>query len=372
MNTTRGVYIPAASLSHAAGMPVLREGASVRVRVIAQTGSQSYVVSFAGNRFAVTSRVPLAEGAVFNAVVSFQNGTITLKGEHAVLSHAQLVQTLSPEVNADGSLAPELARYFSELGLRPDAVTLALFNAVKEFGAKFDVRVLNRVHDIALKFPGKEKEAAEAALMMEQKGMCASSDAVHALLDNDESNGNENGSGADSGARSLLRKNDDMHELLNALTHEIRQFFCGIFDGSGSSVQECDVLTVFNHRASAAETNIVQIPFAVAISGKECGSGILRCFFEKNQKKMQKCAITINFLHKKYYFVIYLNGKTAVVKYGSDEPHHLHASAADDLRDCLQKALSGQRDVVVVNENAATLAGFCSERETIAIVRGSV
>ena len=78
MDTISRVYVQTASLSAMPNRHEIREGDVVSVRILSQTGQNSYIVSFAGGRFSVTSERPLVPGALFSASVSLKESTLVL------------------------------------------------------------------------------------------------------------------------------------------------------------------------------------------------------------------------------------------------------------------------------------------------------
>ncbi|MBP3710024.1 MAG: hypothetical protein J6I73_06455 [Treponema sp.] len=414
MNATRGVYVPAAPLSNGANASFLREGASVHVRVISQTGAQSYVVSFAGQRFAVASKLPLASGTTFTATVSFQNGKIALTPEKGglLLSDAPLVQTLSTELRADGNIAnPQLSAYFTALGLVPDFITLALFNGIKELGIKFDARIFAEARRIAMRFPGREKEAGETALVVLQKGLCVSEEAVAALIDDEQRDAcgsqrddaydrhaqrkdkNAYGNSQDGGTRDDSVQDDTIQNdsecvdtgsnktavLLDEIMREV-QHFLQSNNASDGMLAACErapgFLTLFNHAHAASghdfAVRVIQIPFVISLSGGEKqGHGVLRCFLEKKQHTAQKFAIKVDFSDKKYCFVIYVREETCTVRYAVDHSGSTAFGSTHRLADMMQKSLGGKK-VDVICDDFSALSGFCFEHEAVSIVQGSV
>jgi len=201
MDTISRVYVQTASLPGMPNRHEIREGDVVSVRILSQTGQNSYIASFAGGRFSVMSEKPLVQGAIFSASVSFKGGTLVLSPliADAPFSNEQFVTTFSTALNPDGTLSDaELVRYFTSLNLPPDYITVSLFAAMQQLGMKFDERIFNDARRIALSFPRREKEAAQAALLLEQKGIPMEKDAVAAIVGENEKSDKDSESDADS------------------------------------------------------------------------------------------------------------------------------------------------------------------------------
>ncbi|MCR4626406.1 MAG: hypothetical protein K5640_02035 [Treponema sp.] len=200
MNTS-SVYIHSLSaLSNSGRVPELREGDFVSVRVLSSSGNFSgkaggtYTLSFAGQRFSAYSDLNLSPGTVFKAQILLKDGKLNLVPQNiASLEKTGFsVKTIIPSlqtVNAAGqeafqaALGTELASFFTSLGLVPDSVTLKIFQQLQQLGAKIDTKLMAKVRAAALKFSGKEFEAAEAALLLEEKGIESSDEAIQSLLD---------------------------------------------------------------------------------------------------------------------------------------------------------------------------------------------
>ena len=207
MDTIFRVYVQTASLSGMPNRHELREGDVVSVRILSQTGQNSYIASFAGGKFSVTSERPLVPGSVFSASVSFSGTRVALSPlfKDTPFSPEHFVTTFSTAPNPDGTLSDAaLVRYFASLNLPPDHISASLFAAMQSLGMKFDERIFNDARRIALSFPGREKEAAEAALLLEQKGIRPGKDAVAAVIGENEKRdkGSESNAASQNGERT--------------------------------------------------------------------------------------------------------------------------------------------------------------------------
>jgi hypothetical protein len=388
MNTTQNVYLHTTAFS---GSPsqVLREGSSVFVRIISRTGPQSYVASFAGARFPVTSRESLKPGMSFTAVLSFRDGKIALipgQGTGVLFADRALVEQLQPGVNDAGLLTDQkLAAYFVSLGLAPDAVTLTLFSAMKELGMKFNSVVLSKAHRTAENFPGREREAAEAALILEQKGMPSDIEAVTAVLDgsngshqdaeeDDKDRSEEKGTAASVSEKKDVRSTEE-------ISKEVTRFFKGVFDGTipGSAVPG-GFLTVFNHRGFSGKGSDggiwVQIPFDISLDGGlQYGDGMLRCFLQKNHQIYKKIVVKVDFGMKSYSFVLYFVKDTCrKVRFyvAPNTPEIERERQVNQLRSILQDVLHCNGKIQVEWSAGNVLTGFCTDILPVSVVRGNV
>ncbi|MGI5096414.1 hypothetical protein IZU27_01915 [Treponema socranskii] len=410
MDTISRVYVQTASLSPMPNRHEIREGDVVSVHIISQTGQNSYIASFAGGRFSVTSERPLMQGAVFSASVSLKDGTLVLSPliADAPFSNEHFITTFSTALNPDGTISDaELVRYFTSLNLPPDYITLSLFTAMQQLGMKFDERIFNDARRIALSFPRREKEAAQAALLLEQKGIRMEKTSVAAIVgENEKSDKDSEGDAASqSGSRAERRDADGkrgidtdrpLKDLVSDIEAEVRRFFCGTLSGkraANGAVQgktatidteasdaaydvraeralgqrEGGVLTLFNHRGFSSGAGWIQIPFEISFDGgAKTGSGVLRFFTDVRQKKAEKCTVTLDFGGQFYYFVIYLQkGRVLYAVQGTDS-----ADESAALEKALEAAFGG-KSFSVERSDGSALSGFY-EKSGISVVRGSV
>ena len=269
MDTISRIYVQASSPFGQVNRHEIREGDVVSVRILSQTGQNSYIASFAGGKFSVTSERSLAPGAVFSASVSLKEGTLVLSPliADAPFSNEHLVTTFSTALNPDGTLSDAaLVRYFTSLNLPPDYITLSLFIAMQQLGMKFNERIFNDARRIALSFPGRKKEAVQAALLLEQKGIRMEKNAVAAIVgeneksdkgsesdtafqngERTESGGADGKSGGRAGGERAGGKRGDgqsggknenifdtrplSKETVSEIEAEVRRFFSGILSG---------------------------------------------------------------------------------------------------------------------------------------------
>lgn len=390
MNTAQNVYIVHKSAFSGSPSQVLREGSSVFVRIISQTGPQSYEAAFSGARFSVSSQTALQPGTSFTATVSLRDGKIALvpqQGSGTISAETSVVQNFSADVRADGLLTDgRLAAYFTSLGLAPDAVTLTLFNEMKELGMKFDPSLLNKARRIAASFPGREKEAAEASLILEQKGLPSGENAVEGVL------GRENRGGSDGRKNGGETQNDrhkadiavDEKELVRAgkdIADEVRRFFTGIFDGTiPAEAAPGGILTVFNHRGFyKSETSggtWIQIPFDILLDGgSREGKGLLRCFLEENHGESKKFVVKIDFDMKSYFFVLYYQNKGCRKIRFCVTPETLMSERENQknlLKTLLTDIFHCNAEIQVEWTESDTFTGFYTDTGLVSVVRGAV
>ncbi len=228
----------------------IQNNSSVFVRVLEKGKGSEYTVSFLGNRFSVFSQRSLSEGTAFRAMVTIKDGKIFLTptfsgGENSIQKFSA--------TGADSLL--QLQGFLQNLGLAQDSLSLRLVQYFQSSALAFNMGLASKARSIGLKFPGKEHEAAEVALFLEQKGVSANVDTVMevlGLLYGDGSQENEN-----------KRKSDqDMDE--------------------GSSQNDC------------------QNNYAQGEVEKEEHDILLKTIFEEGIKVLQKHAGILSFINQNY------------------------------------------------------------------------
>ena len=436
MDTISRVYVQTTSLSGMPNRHEIREGDVVSVRILSQTGQNSYIASFAGGRFSVTSERPLVPGAVFSASVSLKESTLVLSPliADAPFSNEHLVTTFSTALNPDGMLSDAaLVRYFASLNLPSDYITLSLFAAMQSLGMKFDERIFNDARRIALSFPRREKEAAQAALLLEQKGIPMEKDAVAAIVGENEKSDKDSESDADSqsggrakrggadgkrggragGERAGGKRRDGQSggknenifdtrplskETVSEIEAEVRRFFFGILSGSkaaNGAVQgeaavtdteasdaaydvsakpalerrEGGVLTLFNHRGFSSGASWIQLPFEISLDGGAKTGSGMLRFFVDVRQKKAEKCTVTLDFGGQFYYF--------VIYLHKERSRVLYAASGEERageRALLKKALEaafGGKSFSVERTESGVLSGFFEE-SGISVVRGSV
>ncbi len=166
----------------------LREGSFVFVRVLGEKSDGTYQVTFAGNRFSVHADKKLFPGDAFPARLttdgrklillpdfSRMTGSAVRGGSFGGLNNSN-IYTMS-ELSES-----EVAQYFTALGLVPDDLSRRIISFMQLLGVRLDADKASFIRDVAKKFPGHEKEAAEAAVILEEKGLPVTEENISKLM----------------------------------------------------------------------------------------------------------------------------------------------------------------------------------------------
>lgn len=200
----------------------VREGDLLFVRVLQNQGGGKYLASFAGGRFSVKSDSPLKAGDTFRAQVKIVNGKVFLFAQNAggKISGANAIS-----VQNFNFQSPEASAFLASFGLPADGVSQKILQFLMQSGARLDSALMKKARRLAAKFAGREIDAAESALVLEQNGFDSddSLEEIMALFGGDFHGGekenprdensnprreNENSSDENSSAKSSDEKSD--------------------------------------------------------------------------------------------------------------------------------------------------------------------
>jgi hypothetical protein len=270
---------------------VLNAGDSVYVRVLSNTGKNKYTVSFAGNRFSVTSQSQLEVGNSFKASVLIKDGSLLLVPEFT--SNTLTSQSIS------------IQNYLLALGIPNDGFSQQILQLFIGMGLKFDTQLANRIRLIASKFPGREKEAAEAALALIENGISPDIDTVMQLLSLlfGENNTNMQFQG------QKKKKNEDTKHENDTDSGDIIKKLYG--EKTDALCRKPGLLTVFNHRyVNKQHWLLFPIKYTMSINNelkKSIGNGNVRILLDLDKKEIKKTAIYLRFPEKSYMFMLQYN-----------------------------------------------------------------
>ena len=156
---------------------VLKQGASVYVKVIADKGNGVYEGSVAGNRVNITSSKGLNVGSSFVATISSKNGTIyiTPKDSNSGISQQPFIQINQMENS-------QLFQLLSSLGVPVNHLSGNILKMMMMMELKVDSNVIRNIYTMASKHKGKEKAASELLIVLKEKGLNISQEELEELL----------------------------------------------------------------------------------------------------------------------------------------------------------------------------------------------
>ncbi len=288
----------------------LQDGSSVFVRVLSKGDGAAYTVSFSGSTFSVFSQRELQTGSAFRALVNIKDGKIFLTPQ---AESTNTVQKFS--VSTQESIS-QLQTFFHDLGLKSDVVSLRIVQYFQSAGASFNMKLANKARAIAQKFPGKEDEAAEITLLLEQRGVNADMDTVIEVFNSLYGGNREQGEFEDEENESTsnddseivvddtqVRKNtwdDEQSEDLDVLKN--------IYSNPESVIQkETGLLTFINH-VRTNPLHWIILPFEYGENGREI-TGSIRILLNYDKKTTENVTIYAFFCGKNYKFVVKYKSK---------------------------------------------------------------
>lgn len=158
----------------------LKDGSSVAVNVLKNNGNGTYLVSFAGSRFNVKSKIPLENGQKFVAKLSVRENKVFLSPQKSL---NQIQETENSALLSKISQNADLAKVLAEFGLVPDSITIKIMQFLQQGNFSLDKNLMKKARIIALNFPGNEKKAAEIAISLFEKGVNVNVQLVKKILD---------------------------------------------------------------------------------------------------------------------------------------------------------------------------------------------
>ena len=153
-------------INHVTPQKVLQNGSQVLVRILGDLGNNRYESSIAGVRTNIFSEKTLQKGTVFKANIIRQNGVITVVPQKEASVKNPVTITKILQTNQNSSMleliqSQSLANFIKSMGMIPDNLSNTILLQMKNLGLKFNGTLMNKIHDIAAKYPEKEKLAVE-------------------------------------------------------------------------------------------------------------------------------------------------------------------------------------------------------------------
>ena len=163
----------------------LKNGSQVLVRVLSQLPNGKYEGSVAGVRINFSSNKPLLPGTSFTANVIAKNGVIQLVPKQTGSIQPQNQQNpLQNQFQLQNNILQNenLASLLSSLGLPADSLSVNLLQQMQQLEMKFDLSLLGKIRNLALRIKGKEKLASQLLMILAEKGLEADKESLEKLL----------------------------------------------------------------------------------------------------------------------------------------------------------------------------------------------
>lgn len=312
MTDIQAIRLQTAGFSGLQAIP-LKDGSFVAVNVLKNNGNGSYLISFAGSRFNVKSKVALEPGEKFLAKLSVQENKVFLTPQKSLnqIEETENSNLLNKTQNA------ELVKILLEYGLVPDSITIKIMQFLQQGNFSLDKNLMQKARLIALNFPGNEKKAAEIAISLFEKGVNANVQIVKKFLDSmfvsdknpeDSPREQQDSSQAEDFARE--QKNSQQKQKNQNLQILVKNLFGSVPENSPG------LLSLFNQISEKSDKHWILLPYEWNFTRKNGKSvktsGFIRLLLNKSLKTVEK--ISVNCDVKKsskkwtnYFFVLYLN-----------------------------------------------------------------
>ncbi|MFI3257818.1 MAG: hypothetical protein R3Y36_05940 [Spirochaetales bacterium] len=300
---------------------VLQNQSNVFVRVLGSEAAGEYTVSFAGQRVKVFSERQLMPGSGFQAKISMQDGKIFLTPESLqnTANSDNAVQKFSSMIA--GNSSERLATFLQQLGLPVDSVSLRIVQFFQSAGIKFNIGSAKKARAVGLQFPGKEDEATETALFLEQKGILADEDSVNTLpgflygKHDERKKSDKSPQDIDENADKSQKTShiDEITQDTETVQKKTHSFLDELYDNPGDVLQrQSGLLTFINHRYSHSLHWII-LPFDYNTDNRII-SGNIRFLIDFEKKFTKKIAVFANCTGKNYTFLLHCDNKIAPEK----------------------------------------------------------
>lgn len=305
------------------------------------------MASFAGGRFFVKSDFPFKAGENFRAQVKIVNGKFFLLPQNGSgkISGANAIS-----VQNFNFQSPEASAFLASLGLPADGVSQKILQFLMQSGARLDPALMKKARRLAAKFAGHEIDAAESAILLEQKGFDSDDflEEIMELLGGDFQKGEnenpreENSSDENSNENSAEKKSDSdskngailenaaLHKIsdlennceffLKQCAEEIKNFFSSALVGDFQGCEKENFLAFFNQKAaknfSQGKKNWIFLPFEFEMNslrknGEDVlrGAGVFRICVDLEKNLAEKISVNFKFAGKNLRFVLCFKDK---------------------------------------------------------------
>ena len=327
----------------------LKSGLNVFVRVLQNNGNGSYLVSFAGNRFEVHSERTLEAGQSFPALLK-------VEGQHLLV--------IPQQTESSGVVQNTVYSQLMAMGLPASEVTVFLVQFFQQTGLRIDTTLMNKALQLAQRFPGKEKEAAEAAVMLKSNGIEPTEDAIRSLLasltaqtntenQQNPSNKENNTDSQKSDRIDSAEKDDFLHKLYA--------------EGAAGNGNE-GLLAFMNHLA-VSDHHWLFLP--VEWNGLDCPcTGTLRLLLDTQEQTVLRMVSDIKTLACKYFFVLYYEaGTLSKVTFCTEPPLSDADTAVNAVKRSFMQSEQFMSVPVVYDEHAVLDGAFTTRQEPVSFAQ---
>lgn len=308
---------------------LLRSGDIVSARVISQQGAASYVLSVGGQKINVLSQIPLKEGAVFKAQIFTDSNTVRLKILEPAQNTNETVSFSNSTFNAEDS---GISKMLLNLGLPVCAESFKLVQFALSLGIKIQPSKLLKIIKKTTAEDLKNLEKAEISILLEEKGLNATENAVEKITDevygkNEQKNEDKNDFQQQKNLKhSEILKKDDVQDYFKEVEEAVL-------------TRQAGELALFNSILPAKKGGAHWIVLPFEWNYKNF-AGVIRVLLSEGRKNLQKMLINCKNRLNSYLFVLYLReNKVTSVKMGVK--NIFDSKTVSFIKDVLQNTFSG-------------------------------
>ena len=327
-------------------------GSTVFVKVMEQQAPGIYKVAIGNNFFLAKSQTTLEKGTVLQVKIQGKGKQILLIPERSTETK-EFVKLTENSFSKD-RLPLHIQDFLQKVGLPADEISGRLFSLLQQLHVRPDEKKLSKAYKLASKFTGREKEAAETALFLLDKGieppeehimsflriLLGSGFSREPLTDEDEGASDTVWEGRKSSLERTLEKlfgysvdNLGLAAVVGEQTkpHSTSEpwqqnsgFVEKQVDESKISVHNFGLLTLSNHIRNGTYHWIV-IPYILPVSSEVSAvlnskdlevNGSIRILVNTESKKTEKIIVWGESSQRKYSFsVYYKNGRLESLSY---------------------------------------------------------
>lgn len=354
--------------AHQSNSAPLKDGSQVLVRIIEKLGNNKFLGSVAGSRVNIYSDINYVKGDVFKANIFIKDGVVSLKAQNDVRTQIEsqiTLKNLTQNINLnfiEPVSSEALANFIRSMGMVSDNLSYMILQQMKNMGLKFDSGLMNKIHDIAAKYPGKERMAVELIMSFLAKGMEFNPDELQSILDSlEDEDKSEQFSENQTEKRSVLESG------------EIKEFIFSLLEAG--TEQKMGLLSVANNLGVRKDNNNdgswVILPYVIQEKEQNICNGLFRLLLSK-EKKMLKFCIEANKSDLNQNFVLEFSGnqcKTIKICQRKDNVDFGNLELQKKIQEKLKD--SGMNiNVVVADYNQ--IAGNCFGENEIMLLDGEV
>lgn len=351
-------YIKTQNLITPQNLQGFTDGQKLFVKVLANNGNGSFLVSAGGHRFSVKSDISLEAGQSFKGIIkSDASGVIKI-----IPSFERVI--------LDGENS-SLSALLQSNGLAGNAVFQGLVAFFQQSGLKLDFSIMNRAQAIASRFPGKEKAACEIAALLLSKGINPTDGEILDLLllltggnggeENSKSDGKTDFGSGDE--REELLKPSEGTKNLSALIEE------NFKDGWLKVLGHKEGILGLVNQIKNGDKHWVFVPFESDGNGL-LGKGMIRLLLDLPGKSIVKMSVNFDDGVKNRFFVLYYSGsKVKEIRFCSLPPLLTEKIDVEEKRlgELFRSGMNLDDSVPVTYSSSAFVEGFCSSSEEILV-----